>query len=255
MLSYILCNSCTEFSSCPTHRMKVLPLLHAVHVYCTLFLSLYLLLSLSCSVVPSTSTQFNENLFRPYSETLPNFYQPIPCSSVCSCLNSISSFYFSNSWLTGYCSHSRKKRCLIIWFLLLLSGDVELNPGPSTSFINLACLNVRSASVINHTMDKPALIQEFISDKTLDIFFLTETWFFPDTPPNVLNSLSPDGYTCISIPRSSDASDPPRPHVEAVVLLLFSNLCLLCLKLKLTLSLHLNMDAFDFLQLLNHICS
>ena len=65
----------------------------------------------------------------------------------------------------------------------MLAGDVELNPGPvSSTNLNAYCLNIRSASVITATLNKPELIQQYILDEKIDALFLTETWFSPDTP-------------------------------------------------------------------------
>ena len=82
--------------------------------------------------------------------------------------------------------------------------NVELNPGPVVidPTVSFACLNVRSASAITNTIDKPYLLQEFICDNSLDIFALTETWFQPDTPSNVINSVVPPGYSVINSPRN-----------------------------------------------------
>src|SRR5215469_17588063 len=49
---------------------------------------------------------------------------------------------------------------------------------------------------------KPYLLQEFIGDNSLDIITLTETWFQPDTPSNVINSIVPLGYSIINSPRN-----------------------------------------------------
>lgn len=190
-------------SSCFTHRKKLLSVLHALHVYCIAFLTLYSFLSVACPVCTSTVNSHENTFYSSYINFMPTVYQPIPNSSVCSSFDSIPSLYFSNFRFIYRRISSMRQRYLLICFLLLLSGDVELNPGPSTSAINVACLNVRSATTINDSIDKPALLQEFISDKALDILFLTETWLPPDSPPSVLNSLCPEGFSCISVPRLS----------------------------------------------------
>ena len=60
--------------------------------------------------------------------------------------------------------HLRKFRNLFLFLLLILGGDVERNPGPtSVSFnLNLAHLNICSASSITDSCNKPLLLQEFI---------------------------------------------------------------------------------------------
>ena len=72
----------------------------------------------------------------------------------------------------------------------------------SSAVFNISCLNVRSATTVTSDLDKPILIQDFISDRSLDILFLTETWLHPDSPPSVLNSLTPPNYSFINSPRS-----------------------------------------------------
>ena len=88
--------------------------------------------------------------------------------------------------------------------LLILSGDINLNPGPSntSASLNISLLNIRSASSITPELNKPPVLQEFISDKNIDILALTETWLTPDTLLATLNSLTPPNYSLIHIPRS-----------------------------------------------------
>ena len=64
-------------------------------------------------------------------------------------------------------------------------------------------LNTRSATTISNEINKPALIQEFISDKNLDILTLSETWLSSDSLPAVLSSLTPSQYSILSSPRKN----------------------------------------------------
>ena len=100
---------------------------------------------------------------------------------------------------------SRSTNFLFALFLLL-SGDIQLNPGPPTSTIpitslNFALLNAQSASSITYSLDKPASIQDFISSYKIDILAVTETWLSPNSLPSTLNSLTPDNYSLIQSPR------------------------------------------------------
>ena len=45
------------------------------------------------------------------------------------------------------------------------------------------------------------MLQEFISDYSLDILSLTETWLPSDPLPSVINSLTPPNYSFIHSPR------------------------------------------------------
>src|SRR6201996_8073180 len=91
---------------------------------------------------------------------------------------------------------------LLIYFLLLLSGDIQLNPGPFTSkCISFSTLNIRSASVVTSELDKPAVLYDFILDNSLDIVLLTEMWLSNDVPSCVLNSLTPPNFSLLNKPR------------------------------------------------------
>ena len=88
---------------------------------------------------------------------------PIPPPSVCQCLDgnysllcvSLRAFNFSYSKRTKFLPH------LLITLLLLLSSNVELNPGPVTTSCDLtfSCLNVRSAASVTDTLDKPVFFR------------------------------------------------------------------------------------------------
>src|SRR5207244_11194112 len=80
--------------------------------------------------------------------------------------------------------------------LLILSGDINLNPGPpitNISSLTFSCLNIRSESSITPELNKPAVLQEFLSGdlrNPIDILSLTETWLPCDPLPTFLNSLT-----------------------------------------------------------------
>ena len=162
---------------------RFLPLFHACHVtvigLSLLIVSLYLLCPLchdtQCIQVPSDSMS-----------------PPIPTSSVCQCLDGLfSSFRGSLSsvthmkYLTLSTPYSKRYRStFLLHLMLLLCGDVEQNPGPSasTTSVTFSCLNVRSASSVTDSLNKPCILQEFISDNSVEVISLTETWLFSDTP-------------------------------------------------------------------------
>ncbi|MDW0252368.1 MAG: reverse transcriptase family protein, partial [Nitrososphaeraceae archaeon] len=62
-------------------------------------------------------------------------------------------------------------------------------------------LNIRSATTITADLDKPAALQEFVTGNNLDILTLSESWLSIDTPPSILNSLTPPGFSIIHSPR------------------------------------------------------
>src|SRR2546426_12000193 len=100
--------------------------------------------------------------------------------------------------------------------LLILSGDINLNPGPpitSISSLKFSCLYIRSVSSITPELSKPAVLQEFLSGdprNPIDILSLTETWLPCDRLAAVLNSLTPPGYSFINSPRLHEIG---RAHV------------------------------------------
>ena len=183
-------------SFCLTHRKRLFSFLHAAHVFSLVLIFVHLFLCLCCPLFTFGSTSPPDNHPCPY--------QPIPNSSVCSCLDSLPTAFLSQSNFanTGLCSRRHSKSFFSL--LLLLAGDVSLNPGPSSSsFLKASHLNIRSASTITDTLNKPELVQRYIIDDQVDVLVLTETWFSPDTPPSQLNLLTPSGYSIQHIARPS----------------------------------------------------
>ena len=75
--------------------------------------------------------------------------------------------------------------------ILLLCGDISLNPGP----IKFAFANTRSIR------NKGPLIGDLVLSKNIDIFALTETHIRPFDTPGLLRSLTPAGYCFHQKPR------------------------------------------------------
>jgi hypothetical protein len=181
------------------------PILHALNVWSILFFGIYLFFLVShpllqCSV-PSEPLQSSP-------------YQPFPNFSVCQSLNRLPAALISKPTLFshGIYSAHRKHTHFLFSLILLLSGDVSLNPGPvatspssykteTSCSLNLTLLNIRSAASITSELNKPAAIHELISDHSIDILALTETWLSSDTPSSVLNSLTPPNYSIMHSPR------------------------------------------------------
>ena len=141
---------------------------------------------------------------------------PAPPASICGFLDHLPSvFIFNPNSLT---LHSlkiyRKKQSFLVVCLLLLAGDVEINPGPVQSIlptINLASFNIRSASSITDIHNKPEILKHLIHDHKIDAFCLTETWLHPDTLPATINSL------LLSFLRLSHSPTAPVLKAEVVV--------------------------------------
>jgi hypothetical protein len=175
-------------------------LLHSLHFFFSFFLILYLIL-LSIPLPTVSSQILCPNPHIPFTHS---HYQPIPLPSVSSSLDSIPLTFLSKPSFVVYGFRPSRAHSFLISFILLLAGDVEVNPGPpSPSFINLSHLNTRSSTSITPDLDKPASIQEFISDNNLNLLSLSETWLPPDTLPSTLNSLTPPNFSIINSPRTT----------------------------------------------------
>jgi len=84
---------------------------------------------------------------------------------------------------------------------LLLSGDVELNPCP-TSF-TVCTLNIRS---ILHPLHSAA-ISDFIDSHSPDLFCLTETWIKPTATFTEFAHCTPPNYSLLSFPSTSSSKN------------------------------------------------
>ena len=80
--------------------------------------------------------------------------------------------------------------------ILLLAGDVNLNPGPVVRHnIRLATTNIRSIR------DKTASLTDLIISKTIDILAVIETWLRPHDTASCIADISPPGYVFHHKPR------------------------------------------------------
>jgi len=91
-------------------------------------------------------------------------------------------------------SRSLRFRSLFLLLFVLLSGDIELNPGPSA--FTLCTLNIRS---ILHPLHSAAL-SDLIDAHNPHLFCLTETWIKPTTTAAELLNCTPTLYSLISTP-------------------------------------------------------
>ena len=80
---------------------------------------------------------------------------------------------------------------VIFYLLLVLAGDVEVNPGPLRNLtLNIGHINARSLNV----EDKFDEISTLVLDQNLDIFAVSETWLNHSIASD---SLSIDGFLSI----------------------------------------------------------
>ena len=124
-------------------------------------------------------------------------FHPFQCLSNSSLSPSFSKLPYAHFFLPHLRKLRFRRHCHFLFFLLLLlSGDIELNPGPivTSSSLSLAHLNTRSVSSVTESQNKPTLLHDFISDNSIDILSLTETWLPPDTLQSIYNSITPPNY-------------------------------------------------------------
>ena len=130
----------------------------------------------------------------------------IPPPSVCQSLDRLPfTFIFNQKSLNPQKLRIQYRTSSLLTFcLLLLAGDVEINPGPVSAVLptlKLATFNIRSASSITHLYNKPEILKHLILDNKIDILCLTETWLHPDTLPATINSLLPPSFNISHCPR------------------------------------------------------
>lgn len=171
------------------------PVLHSLQVLVIFFSWIFVFLSLF-------QNHFQSNL-PPFPSTPASGPPclPIPHSSVAKFLDNLQTTLLCQSSITRHGLRFPRYTNFLFSMLLLLAGDINLNPGPST--LNFSHLNTRSVSSITTEINKPAVLQEFITDHSLDILALTETWLSPNTLPSTLNSLTPPSYSILHSPRLS----------------------------------------------------
>ncbi len=86
--------------------------------------------------------------------------------------------------------------------LIILAGDIQLNPGPESSF-TICTLNTRSLLNSHHKAAMFDLADSFHPN----VFALSETWIRNTTTPSELRDATPDGYSLLSQPRSTDSAN------------------------------------------------
>ena len=98
----------------------------------------------------------------------------------------------------------RHRSNIFLSILILLSGDIQSNPGPISthSRLNMCTLNIRS---LTNSLHYTALA-DLAESNNIHIFALTETWINPNTFSAQLFDSIPHGFTLISNPRPVSSS-------------------------------------------------
>ena len=98
----------------------------------------------------------------------------------------------------------------IVVSILLLSGDIESNPGPAVSTVpsthhvsrlNVSCINAYSA------INEAARLHSAIDECKLDILAVTETWIKESHPDAIKRDLAPPGFTVLHFHRPGDGAN------------------------------------------------
>ena len=81
--------------------------------------------------------------------------------------------------------------------ILILSGDISLNPGPSARNIKACHLNVRSLR------NKTSAFSDFVLSNDLDVVGVTETWLRPSDTQGLMDEITPAGFQLHQVPREN----------------------------------------------------
>ena len=187
----------THGSSDISHSRSFHPLFHAFHVLLILFSFIFTFLHVTHHHLSNNPPAFHS------TSQIASPFVPVPPASVIPSFDKLPISLLCQPSITRRGLRFPRYTNFLFTLLLILAGDINLNPGPSvtSSSLNLAHLNTWSASSITSKINKPAVLQEFISDNSLDLLALTETWLPPDTLPSTLNSITPANYSIIHSPR------------------------------------------------------
>ena len=79
--------------------------------------------------------------------------------------------------------------------ILILSGDISLNPGPSVRNLKARLLNARSLC------NKTSAFGDFVSSNDLDMVAVTETWLRLSDTLGLIDEITPAGFQLHHVPR------------------------------------------------------
>ena len=95
-----------------------------------------------------------------------------------------------------FLAHHNSRSHISFLCFILLSGDIETNPGPVASHFNLCTLNIQSLA--DHKSLHSTAVADLAEQQDLHLIALSETWLKPDTTPSDLAECTPSGYTLMS---------------------------------------------------------
>ena len=119
-------------------------------------------------------------------------------------------------------SSHQKSRCLYpksyFLFLILLSGDIHLNPGPTSQF-NICTLNICSLTNQLHY----TALADLAHTHNINLFALSETWVTPSTTISELSEATPPEFSLISTPRPVSPTNEKKKIVGGGTAFLIHN--------------------------------
>ena len=134
-----------------------------------------------------------------------SFTQPTTATIQYTYLNLIPLSYFLTPPRSKVFTFSKSKSLWLL-ILILLSGDIHLNPGPHSNLFNICSLNIRSLLKPDHY----TAIADLAESRHVHLFALTETFITPSTTLAELKDTIPPGFILISSPRSSLSSNKSK---------------------------------------------
>jgi hypothetical protein len=107
------------------------------------------------------------------TESLVSYNSPVCVTATrqFSNLNTIPISFFLTSPRSRFCP----TRHMFLFTLILLSGDVHMNPGPVSAKFSLCTLNIRSLTNPAHY----TALSDLVDTYNIDLFALSETWISP----------------------------------------------------------------------------
>lgn len=215
------------------------PLAHSTHVLFVSFLLIFFFLLAACPHSIAGPPPFLSSaplLCRQHCNI-------IPPSSVCQSLDNLhTTVLIHTSSTQNKVFHHPLARSVFSTLLLLLAGDIEINPGPTNPCLQFAHLNVASASSITHLHNKPMALQEFITDQCIEILAISETWLSPSALPSTICSLIPSNFSMVSNPRPSGRGGGVAfiyrsyLHISTIAIPTFPSFEAICIKLSIASS-------------------
>ena len=119
-------------------------------------------------------------------------------------------------------SSHRKSHCLYpksyFLLLILLSGDIHLNPGPTSQF-KICTLNIRSLTNQLHY----TALADLALTHNINLFALSETWVTPSTTFSELSEATPPEFSLISTPRPVSPTNQKKKIVGGGTAFLIHN--------------------------------